>query len=540
MKLCMYSLVLLAGTTQLASAADFAGNWRLSVPIQGQRESFDLNMLFMFSEVDGKWIADFLDTVPVIKIEAKTSIVIREQQISLDITFGPNRWKFEGKMADDGKMIKGTLDQDGSLILLDLKPTKLKSLSKDLFQFQKELLDSSATDQEFFGNLFLVLDGAEKNKMTEADVRAYVEKAMKRAEAYGTKWQETISLRIAERLIGQQAFIAIAVEQAKLPERLLTRDDTLLKQLTTLERIAQIFENKRDAEFKEYMAKVARLEPRVYADYLRNQFPFQPEAYAGRKAASNRVAVVELFTGSESEGSVGVDLAVTGLLQSYKPTELLVLSYHVNIPGPDPLANAETDERLNFYIIDQEKQNTPAIFINGKEELSGGGSAKLARAKYAAYKELIDPWLEKPAEAKLAVAATGKGDDITIKVNYADIAKPGEKIILRFVVTEERVRFKAGNGQIYHHAVVRATPGGTKGFPLTEKTGEKSLAIKVSELKANQIKAMDNLEARALRAGVNFKFSSRPLDFKNLQVVALIQNDETKEIIQAAAVALPE
>ncbi|MCP6769429.1 hypothetical protein NL529_31745, partial [Klebsiella pneumoniae] len=78
-------------------------------------------------------------------------------------------------------------------------------------------------------------------------------------------------------------------------------------------------------------------------------------------------------------------------------------------------------------------KSTPQLFINGKMDGSGGGAApKQAKLKYQAYREAIDELLEKPATVKLTATAALKGDELTIKANVADLAKPGEKVSLRF------------------------------------------------------------------------------------------------------------
>jgi len=73
------------------------------------------------------------------------------------------------------------------------------------------------------------------------------------------------------------------------------------------------------------------------------------------------------------------------------------------------------------------------------------------------------------------------------------------------------------------------------GFPLTEATGKQAVAVVLSDLKnslSDYLKASN--EKRA------FLDAERPLNLKHLKVVALIQDDASKEILQAVQVEVPE
>jgi hypothetical protein len=210
------------------------------------------------------------------------------------------------------------------------------------------------------------------------------------------------------------------------------------------------------------------------------------------------------------------------------------LQYHVHIPGPDPMATKDGMTRLGYYVKSDDKLATPQMVISGKMDLTGGGpQAKMAKVKYQTYREAIEDLLEKPAAAKLGLTVTAAGDVLTIKGTVADLEKPGEKMSLRFAVAEERVRYAGGNGVRYHHAVVRAMPGGVKGFPLTTKSLEKTVTVNLADIRAAQNKYLDEFTAEMEKAGNEIAFPERPLALKNLKIVAFVQNDETNEIVQA-------
>jgi hypothetical protein len=513
-----------------------AGTWRATFPVQTRNGEINLTLLMMFSESEGKWVGDFLDSTPPLGAEPTIDLTIKDDSVKFALKFGPNNWTFDGKTA--GKRIKGSLDLGGAIVLVDLVPSSLKSLTKDRFAVARETLDGAEGPVEFFNALFPVIGQAAAKMLKVEEVRAYADKAAKLAEPYGPRWQRTVAFRLAELLSEQEPFAAIAVEQARQGERLLTRSDDIATQLQTLDTLARVLRKaKRDAEAKDVEGRVGKLEPRDYAEYARTMPPFKPEEYKGRKGKSDRAVLVELFTGAECDPCVSVDLAFDALGRTYKPTDVVLLQYHAHIPGPDPLVSADGSVRMNFYNKKDDEKSTPQIYINGKADPTGGGAqAKMARVKYQAYRDTIDEALEKPAAAKLSVSASLKGNELTARATVADLQKPGEKVSLRFALAEERVRYQGGNGLRYHHAVVRAMPGGPKGFPLPKASAEQTVSIKLDEIRAANNKALDSFAAELKKQGADFSFASRPMDLKDLKLVAFIQNDETNEVLQAVQV----
>ena len=535
-------LTLLAAALAMpvAAADSPAGTWKLALPVETRNGEVTLNILVMFTEQDGKWAGDFLDCVPPLGAEPTVDVMAKDDYLKFSLKFGPNNWGFDGKVQPGGKKIKGTVDLGGQIVLAELSPSTLKSLTKDRFAVLKEAAEATDNPAEFFAAVFPVLSQATTKKMKVEEVRAYADRANKLAEAYGPRWQRTVAFRTADVLAGQEAFAAIAVEQARQGERMLSRTDDVATQLKTLDTLARVLRKaKKDDDAKAVENRVAKLEPRDYAEYAKTSPPFKPEEFKGRKGKSDRVVLVEVFTGAECPQCVAVDLAFDALDRTYKPADVVLLQYHLHIPGPDPMTNKDAIDRLTGYVKRDDKMSTPQLYVAGKMDPSGGGpQAKMAKIKYQTYREAIEDVLEKPAAAKLTLTATAAGPAITVKAAVADLEKPGEKMTLRFAVAEERVRYAGGNGLRYHHAVVRAMPGGVKGFPLTAKAAEKTVTVNVAELRAAQGKYLDEFTAEMEKAGNEIAFPERPLALKNLKIVAFVQNDETNEIVQAAQIDL--
>jgi hypothetical protein len=154
---------------------------------------------------------------------------------------------------------------------------------------------------------------------------------------------------------------------------------------------------------------------------------------------------------------------------------------------------------------------------------------------FTQFRAAIDPLLEKPVEVKLALtAAKGEKGIFNAKATVSDLDTPGEKVMLRFVLAEERVRYAGGNGLRYHHMVVRGMPGGAKGVALTKRSHEQTATIDPDAIRATLAASLNEFAKNE----APFPRGDRPLALRNLKLVALVQNDATKEILQAVQIDL--
>ncbi len=123
------------------------------------------------------------------------------------------------------------------------------------------------------------------------------------------------------------------------------------------------------------------------------------------------------------------------------------------------------------------------------------------------------PALAREASAKIRLTVKQTGDDLVISVAVSDLASPGADTKLRLTLIEEAVRFPGPNRQRIHHHIVRAMPGGALGFALKEATAKQEMKIDLAALRRS--------------------LADDPIDLKHLAVVAFIQNDKTREVLQA-------
>jgi hypothetical protein len=506
-------VLLLPGGARAAEEAP-AGTWKLTFAAPGRPPS---SLWLVKLQRDGeKWtgtIAAVGEGVP--KESSVEDVRVNGDKLSFTLKIPRQTLSFEGKLTKlDAKKILGSLGFGPQAIPAFLEATTLKSLES--YEVNKEIINKPEPGIEIFGAAIGLLQEATAKKAKPEEVRGWVEKASKAAELYGARWQRELAFAFAQILMDQEGFASVAVEQARKAERLMDPGAQPGAQLRVLNVLAKALKKaKKDDEAKEVEARIAKVEI------------VKAEAFAGRKSKSERVVLVELFTGAQCPPCVAADLAFDGLAKTYKPTDVVLLQYHLHIPGPDPLTNADTEARQKYYQV----QGTPSIYFSGKPEVPGGGSFDEAPELYKKYRAVIDPLLEETTKIKLKVAAKRKGDKIDITAEVADLEKPGEKIRLRLALVEEEVQYTGGNTLKTHHHVVRDLPGGAAGFALKEKSAKQTATVDLKELRAKLTKYLDDYAKEE-----DFPSKDRPLALKDLRVVAFVQNDQTKEVIEAAEV----
>jgi hypothetical protein len=520
----LVGVLLAAAGPARAADVDLAGNWKFSLPLQGQLVTF---WLIHFEKKDGQWAGSIPASHPgvpkgasVDKVEV-TPDALRFVLHSNLQNIGD--FSFAGKLPPDkDQKILGTIARGAQVDLFALSHTRLKTL--DPLEVNKEILAESKAGPELFNAALLLLGLAPAKKVPLSEARGWSNKAFSAAAAYGPRLQQEFALRIAQAALPHAAFAPLAVEYARKAERLSEPGEDWRRQLRVLDVLADALRktNKPD-EAKEAQAKSDQL-------YAKHMQPFPAEKYAGRKAKSERAALVELFTGAQCNPCVAADVAFDALGKTYGPADVVLLEYHLSVPAPDPLTNEDAEARSKYY--SDEIEGTPTILFDGKlkPRTGQGGTLEAAKDKHQAYVEAINPLLEQPTSIKLKARAARKGDKIDISAEVSGLETTGDKIRLRLALTEDVVRYAGSNGIRLHHHVVRAMPGGAEGMPLKEKAGKQEITVDLQHLRESLEKQLP----KAFRQQPDS--AKRLLDFQKLHVVAFVQNDETKEVLQAVQV----
>jgi hypothetical protein len=520
-----FTLALYAGEDGLA------GNWKVVILEDGQLAN---HWLVRLEHKAGKWSgeAEGLRGIPetVLKdLKLSGDLLQFELRVAERVSF-----QFEGKVSRAGaKKILGSISRDGKSIPAFLEATA----AKNSFELDREMVTRTPNDPRVFSAVIDLIQQAKDNKAPPREVQEWLDTVVRAAESYGPRFQLDYTMRLVEVLAAQKDYADLSIGVANKAEKLLDPSASPLAQLRFLSTLGGALKKSRMPEqIKSIEARIEKLEEPAFAEYRKSALDFAPAKFKGRKAASDRAVLVELFTGAMCPPCVAADLAFDALEKTFPKSDVVLLQYHLHLPGPDALTNLDTEKRAEYY--GRSLRGTPTIYFNGKpdKDVQGGGGREDAEDKYKEYREALEPLLEKPAAAQMQARAVRQGDKVTIQATVKGLEKPGEATRLRLALVEDWVRYKSRNGMLYHHRVVRALPGGPAGFALMNKDSQHSVAVDLNELRAGLSKYLDEFAKNE----TPFPDDQRPMRLRDLRVVAFVQHDESYEVLQAVDVAVKD
>ncbi|MFM7540778.1 MAG: hypothetical protein ACKO9Z_14070 [Planctomycetota bacterium] len=265
-------------------------------------------------------------------------------------------------------------------------------------------------------------------------------------------------------------------------------------------------------------------------EFEKNAVPFatQPKTLSG--FSKNSPAVVELFTGAQCPPCVAAEVAFDALSKSYTSGDLILLQYHLHIPGPDPMTNAHSELRARYYGVN----STPTMFLNGRQGPPSGGSKAGGQKAFESVVSSIGNSTRDPGHQKIVMEMTAskQGDDHAVSINFKGF-EAHRAHILRVALVEDSVRYPGRNGQRIHHHVVRAFLGDPKGIAPDGAQGSQSVKFNIAAVRKEILEYLEKSHARR-----PFLDDERPLDLAKLSVVAWFQNIDTKEIVQVSRISL--
>ncbi len=554
------SALLVLGVNQLRAAEpELAGRWKLVVSPLTDTEFLILDA----KDQDGKLEGTVVNAVAGILTAPKVQQLKHEgDKVSLMLVQGATEDPFIGKLVKEGSLagqVLGTLRFRGVLYAARLERTeaekterasppadyKLYSAALQERDPKARIQKLQATVEETSGPIAaamygMILQGAAAAELSVEDVQRSIQKMLAVGEIYGEPLVAEYRNRALKAISGKKPYAGIALEMAQQADKQLGPNASPQQQaavLAVLASSARLLEKKDLADATD--ARLEKIEAALDEEYHRTVPPFKPEAFAGRaQADQDRVVLMELFTGAQCPPCVAADVAFDALIKSYQPKELVTLQYHLHIPGPDPLTNADAVARAKYYAAN----STPTTFFNGVADARGGGGMANAESKFGQYRGVIDGQLAAQKPAKIDLKATRSGHNVVI-VATAQTVKPADakaedkkepQLRLRLVLTEESIRYVGGNQLRFHHHVVRGFPGGVEG---KELVADQCTSNETVDL--NQVRQTLNDYLATYQARSPFPNPLPPIDLKNLAVVAFIQNDADKSILHAVTVPVP-
>lgn len=258
---------------------------------------------------------------------------------------------------------------------------------------------------------------------------------------------------------------------------------------------------------------------------------FEPGLYR-----TGRVVLVETFTGAACPPCVAADTAVSAALERYNASDVVVLNYHTNIPSPDPMTNGDTEHRLKYYEVD----SVPSIFVDGSATFSLGGPLGDGAKSFSLLTQIVERRLSvKPA---INIALKGKLVNSVVSVK-GEVLKLGETngLKLRLALIEGTLHYSGENGIHFHHCVVRSLIDYADRLSSDKSGANASIEqlIDLNKLSTSLKEYLDSYESKN-SSGKTIHFSEKKyrINREDLAVIAFVQNENTKEILQAQYVSL--
>ncbi len=530
-----------------AAAADLNGAWKLVIP--GQLRDDEL-VILNIKEHGGKLEADVIDSqMPA--PPAIGQLTVKDDTLAFPMKIGAVEAVFNGKPSRDGaiygllkvndqslaarleKTVAAKLaapEQKPSDIVRGFMAARNENLPKSRVRLLRAVLAQKPGDPNLGLIYNTVIRDAEAAELSADEIRKVVAEWIDGARPYGEDYVMDVRGRALRALAGSAAYAATTLDLAREAEAAVKPDTALAARAQIAAATVQAATLAGNAKLAaEAKVKSDRLEAELDQEYHKKiAATLKPLPTAGpANRTSDRVVLVELFTGAECPPCVAADVAFDGLNASYKPTQVVTLQYHLHIPGPDPLTNADTMARAEYY---PELRGTPTLCFDGKMEQLPGGPLAASKERYEMYMPIIDKALARPSEAKIQLKAGRNGDSLKIQAS-AEAKSDSSKLRLRLALIEEQVRYVGGNNLRFHHHVVRALPGGAEGKLLADGKGSTEVTVDLAQLR----KSLEGyLEGYAKEE--RFPKALPPIPLSNLSVVAFVQDDVDKAVLNTVIV----
>ncbi|MHB8579686.1 MAG: tetratricopeptide repeat protein [Ignavibacteriaceae bacterium] len=302
------------------------------------------------------------------------------------------------------------------------------------------------------------------------------------------------------------------------------------------------FENQRISKAATALAQKEGIDKQGLQDMIEKQKEDLAAFVPGHfdKKTSGKVVLAELFTGAECNPCAAADYAFDALSNYYPKTDLAILEYHVHIPGPDPLTNPQTFQRYKYY---GGNFGTPTVFFDGTERITGGGPRFLLKNRFNVYNYDITKLLnEKPG---LQISGNSSINDKIVSVNLNVKGKPIKDMSLHLALVEKSIDYMGGNGVDKQIFVVRDLIGSGDGIDLTRNDNSENFkeVFDLNKIQEGLTKYLSNpTKDPSWRPNVRFngwRAKTDKINTNNLAVVAWVQNNITKKILQSLFIDVP-
>jgi len=250
--------------------------------------------------------------------------------------------------------------------------------------------------------------------------------------------------------------------------------------------------------------------------------------------SSNRSVLCELFTSVRADSAVAAEMSTAALVRRLGTDKLIVVRYHPlevssrNQGNGDPLANDAALTRLAYY----RGRTIPSVYLDGRPLSAVDGLLADTSVVHRRLTQETSNRLSVPSDWTVTLAAKRTGDSIKVTAG-AKSSKPGDgDYRLRLLLVEDSVVMPtSSNGIRVQEMIMRWQIDGGDGLAPKDGKFAASEVVSVDEIRKQ---LLDDLSRFERLQGMNFPV--KPLDFKSLYVIAVVQDETTREVLQAKLV----
>ena len=273
-----------------------------------------------------------------------------------------------------------------------------------------------------------------------------------------------------------------------------------------------------------------RMDPEAWLDRryrMESRNPLEPPRYTGAVASPRRSVLLEMVTGAGCEPCISVDLAADALLRRYSRQDLVVLAYHMHAPTIDPLVSPAADARARYYGA----PGAPTMYLDGETLEPGEGTGAVAGPVFDALDAEIQKRIAVAAGATIDINAQWSGDRLKVTAEAAGMAA-ATGLRLRLFLVEREVSYSGENGIRLHPMVVRAA----KDFDAPRADWTVAVDRVPGELRESLEAYLAGMKARFPTRAFELRAERYSIDARRLAVVAVLQDDGTRRVLQSAYV----
>lgn len=323
-----------------------------------------------------------------------------------------------------------------------------------------------------------------------------------------------------EKLGDDDAALPLYAELSVLPlvESMLAQMPDVAKNLPS-ERVAQLWKKKH--------GDTNGLDSFLKESYIKSLQKFHKKHSKPEQPAGGRVSLIELFTGTSCPPCIAADVTTGEIQAAYPPQEVIVIQYHQHIPRPDPFANEDAKQRFAYY----DAVGTPDTYLNGVAVPQLAGGLDAVERWFNTLNQALEPLVAQSSDLRIEMSAQANKGNIALAASVSGLEKIPETYKLRLALVEDEIDYIASNGIRLHEHVMRVMPGGPDGVAPKEGKLAYQESLSLGALKRRLSDGLEKVEEER-----QMSFVVKPLALEKLHLVGFVQNDKTKEVLQAAMI----